>query len=655
MIYQFGQINTAGALAPGVDVQIVAPPPVVAGVGTNGYGLVGVASWGPTNSPLLTGSPSANAMNWGNQTVRAHDLATAIAIALQTGQSNNVGVRVSDGTDTAATTQLLDGSSVNGATITGMYTGILGNAMVATVGAGTQANSYKFTLALPGFSAEVYDNLTQGVASGTVTAGTGFSSTPTVSISAPQNSSGTQATGSVSLKAVTATKASGGSGYVTGDTITLPNGVVLTVTASAGAITALAVTNAGSISGGSAPTNPVAQMSTSGVGVGATVTLAWGLGVYTPGVIGSGYTSAIATLNGGGGTGGAIALTTSVWPNLVSAVNLGQSGVRGPSQIAVATVGVSAAAPASASYSLSGGTDGASGVTDTTLVGANTSPPTGMYVHQSTNVQTLNLIDHQTPSLWPAMAAFGALNGIFVAGQESPGATIATTAAALATAGVDSYCFKELTGDWVYWQDTVNNVQRLLAPATFWCPDRANLAPNQSTLNKPVKGIVGTIRSISNQPYSDAELLAACNGRVDMLANPSAGGNYFGFQTDRNSSSQAATNSESYTTMTNFLALTLAANYGFVIGNPQTTDLRTEVTDSLNTFLTNLWLVDKYIGNVNAPTQKPFLVTLNTSNNPNANVAIGLMQALVQVTYESIVRTFLISLQGGSSVQVTVQ
>ena len=655
MLYQFGQINTAGALAPGVDVQIVAPPAVVQGVATKGYGLVGVASWGPVNSPLITGSPQANAMNWGNQTVRMHDLATAIAVAFQLGQSNNVGVRVSDGTDTAATTQLLDGSSVNGSTITGIYTGILGNSMAATVGNGTQANSYKLTLALPGFSGEVYDNLTQGVASGAVTPGTGFTQTPTVIVSAPQNSNGVQASGSVSLKALTATKANAGSGYVTGDTITLSNGVILTVTAAAGAITALAVTNAGNIAGGAAPTNPVAQLSTSGVGVGATVTLVWGLGVYTPSVIGSGYTSATATLSGGGGTGGSIALTTSVWPNLVNAVNNGQSGVRGPSQIAVASIGTSTAVPALASYTLAGGTDGAAGVTDTTLIGANTSPPTGMYVHQSTNVQTLNLVDHQTSSLWGTIAAFCLQNGIFGAAQESPAATIATTAAALNTAGVDTYGLKALNGDWAYWQDTVNNVQRLLGPATFWAPMRANLAPNQSTLNKPVNGLIGTIRSIANQPYSDAELLAAQNGRLDMLANPSAGGNYFSFQTDRNTSSQAATNSESYTTMTNFLAMTLAANYGFAIGNPQTGDLRKDVTDSLGAFLTGLWMVSKYIGDVNNPTAVPFLVTLNASNNPNNNVSLGLMQALVQVKYESIVRTFLISLQGGSSVQVTVQ
>jgi hypothetical protein len=106
--------------------------------------------------------------------------------------------------------------------------------------------------------------------------------------------------------------------------------------------------------------------------------------------------------------------------------------------------------------------------------------------------------------------------------------------------------------------------------------------------------------------------------------------------------------------MTNFLALTLAANFGYVVGNPQTTDLRAGVRDAITAFLTGLWLVDEYIGDVNNPTKKPFLVTLDASNNPDNKVATGVMSCLVQVKYLSIVREFLISLQGGSTVNVTV-
>jgi len=659
-IYQSGSLNLAGQLPPGAYVQVVAPPAVVQGVASNGLGEVGVASWGPVNSAYGVGSPQIAGLMLGPVNARKYDLATAMAINFMLGQTNNTAVRVTDGTDTAATSALKDGSAATGATLTGFYTGVVGNTLTATLANGTKPATFKCTVALPGFLSEIYDNLGVGVILGTVVPGTGYTSVPAVATSAPQTAGGVQAIVQATLKVLSANitggGGSGGSGYVTADTITLANGVVLTVTAASGIITALTVTNAGSLGGGTAPVAGNTQIQTSGVGVGAIINLVWGLG--TPLVVqpGSGYTTATATLTGGGaGTPGTIALGVGCWTNLVSAINNGQSGVRGPSQIVVATVGTSAAAPALATYAFSGGTDGAAGVVDATLVGTNATPPTGMYALQNANVLTMNLIDHSTPSQWSTMAQFGITYGIFGAGQAAVGSSVASTASLLASAGVDNYSFKDLVGDWVYWQDTVNNVQRLLGPATFWAAMRANLAPNQSTLNKPVNGIIGTQRSVQNLLYADSEALAAVQGRLDYLANPAPGGNYFAFQTDMNCSTYAATNSEAYTSMTNFLALTLASNFGWVVGNPQTTDLRGDVNDAITGFLMNLWLNLGYIGNVNAPTQVPFSVQTNAANNPSSQVALGLMQTLVKVTYLSIVRVFVISLQGGGTVNVTVQ
>lgn len=659
-IYQSGTLNLAGLMAPGLYVQVVAPPAVVQGVATNGLGSVGVASWGPVNSPVGVGSPQLANMTLGPITNRKYDLATAMAVAFGLGQSNNTTVRVSDGTDTSATTAVKDIAATTGATLTGFYTGVVGNSLTATMSAGTKPTTFKCTVSLPGVLSEAYDNLGVGVITGSVTAGTGYTSVPNVAVSAPQTAGGTQAVMQATLKAISANitggGASGGTGYVTADTITLANGIVLTVTAASGVITALVVTNAGSLAGGAIPTNPQAVIQTSGVGTGALVNVVWGVGTPVVLVPGSGYASATATLSGGGaGSGASITLGVGCWTNLVSAINNGQSGVRGPSQLVVATIGTSAAAPSLVVSTFSGGTDGAAGVTDVTLVGTNSSPPTGMYALQNASVLTMNLVDHTTSSQWSTIALFGQSNGIFGAGQGSAGQSIATVAAALATAGVDNYCFKDLVGDWVYWQDTTNNVQRLLGPATFWAPMRANMTPNQSTLNKPVNGIIGTQRSSMSVQYADAEALAAVQGRIDYLANPSPGGNYFSFQTDMNTSSAAATNSEAYTSMTNFLALTLAANFGWVVGNPQTVDLRGQVNDAITGFLMNLWINLGYIGNVNQPGQVPFSVQTNAANNPSTEVALGVMQTLVKVTYLSIVRVFVISLQGGGTVNVTVQ
>ena len=80
-------------------------------------------------------------------------------------------------------------------------------------------------------------------------------------------------TKSVSTVAV----AVGGTGYAVADTISLHNGVHFHVTAvTGGVITTVAIDSGGSLPVSTpSPTNPVAQYSTSGVGVGATFNLTW--------------------------------------------------------------------------------------------------------------------------------------------------------------------------------------------------------------------------------------------------------------------------------------------------------------------------------------------------------------------------------------------
>lgn len=70
--------------------------------------------------------------------------------------------------------------------------------------------------------------------------------------------------------------AAGGAGYAVGNTINLANGVVLTVASvTTGAVATVAVSDPGSVASGAVPANPVAQVSTSGTGTGATFNLTW--------------------------------------------------------------------------------------------------------------------------------------------------------------------------------------------------------------------------------------------------------------------------------------------------------------------------------------------------------------------------------------------
>lgn len=506
-VYQLGQLNTTALAAPNVYVQIVPPKTrYINGVPTDIYGIVGVASWGPVNSPTLVGSPSDGQRLFGVQQVRKYDLASAIAIGFQVGAYNQRIVRVTDGTDVAATVSLMDinGTPAIGATLTGIYTGTVGNTVTAAVTSGTKQSTFKLTVTLPGYTPEVFDNI----------AGTG----------------------------------------------------------------------------------------------------------------------------------------AGLWTALVSAVNNGQSGTRGPSQLVVASAGAGTAAPnTTATYTLSGGTDGVTTLTDAVMVGVDGTTRKGMYSLRGTGASVLNLVDVTDSTQWTAMNAFASVEGMYAVTQGPAGASYSTVSTSLNTAGVDSYALKVMVGDWDYWQDNVSGQTRMMAPASFMAAKIASQAPHLSTLNKPISGIVGTQRVLQNQPYSGAEIGAIVGARLDLISNPSPGGNYYAGQTGRNVSSNPATCGDNYTRMTNYIAYTLAASFGWVIGQLQTTDLRTTAKASMDNFLSNLEQ-QAMIGDVNGGAA--FSVQINKSNNPDSRVALGYLQADVQVKYLSVVFDFLINLEGGQSVVI---
>ncbi len=231
----------------------------------------------------------------------------------------------------------------------------------------------------------------------------------------------------------------------------------------------------------------------------------------------------------------------------------------------------------------------------------------------------------------------------------SVGQSYSAVSTALTTAGADDPSLKVMVGDWVYWWDSVNSVQRLLSPATYAAAEIAALAPHLTPLNKALYALTGTQRSSQAQPYSLAEVGAIATSRLDVIANPCPGGNYFGHRTGRNASSDPTRNGDNYTRMTNYLAVSLAKAYGWVIGQPHTKDLRNQVKASVEAFLSNL----QSQGMIGDPNGGPcFSVICDATNNPSSRVAQGYLQMDVQVKYLSIVWFFLINLEGGQTVTI---
>ena len=161
-ITQSGALNTAALVVPDLYVQIATPQTLsLNGVPSDLLGIVGTATWGPVNQPVLFSSLASYRTIFGAIMVRAFDMGTPVSCAVDQGASAMVGVRVTDGTDTAANYALLYSSVGNNypLLLTAIYTGSQGNQIALVLGVGTNANSWKLSLQVPGMLPEVFDNI----------------------------------------------------------------------------------------------------------------------------------------------------------------------------------------------------------------------------------------------------------------------------------------------------------------------------------------------------------------------------------------------------------------------------------------------------------------------------------------------------------------
>jgi hypothetical protein len=155
-IVQQGAINTAALIVPDLYVQIVPPQSLLLnGVPTDILGVVGTAPWGPVNQPTIIGNMGDYAQSFGTIIPRAFDMGTQVATAVQQGAQNFRCVRITDGTDAAATVDVQDSSI----TFTALYTGSVGNGISISIGSGSQAGTTKIIVSLAGRTPEVYDNI----------------------------------------------------------------------------------------------------------------------------------------------------------------------------------------------------------------------------------------------------------------------------------------------------------------------------------------------------------------------------------------------------------------------------------------------------------------------------------------------------------------
>jgi uncharacterized protein len=355
-----------------------------------------------------------------------------------------------------------------------------------------------------------------------------------------------------------------------------------------------------------------------------------------------------------GGTGAAF------WQALAAAVNSGLGPQRGASQLVVANAGGTATPAVAFDWPFTSGvpgSDGASGVQAAALVGVDIAPRRGMYALRGQRCSIGLLADADDSTQYSVQAQFGLSEGIYMVLTGPAGDTIANAVAMKQGAGLDAYSAKLMFGDWIWWNDQVNQVLRLVSPQGFVAGRLSNLSPEQSSLNKPLYGVVGSQKSGNPgtgqaASYSAAELGVLLQAGIDVIANPQPAGSFWGVRGGHNASSNPGTNGDNYTRMTNFIAATLVAGMGQYVGQVINAGLFRRIRATQLSFLQNM-LSQGLLGSVDG--SLPFSVICDASNNPASRTGLGYVQSDAQVQYQAINEKFIVNMEGGQTVQVQRQ
>lgn len=621
-IFLDGQQNLAALSVPGVYGDIILPTPFLLGTPTNIEGLVGVASWGPVNSLIPATAVTDGALSMGPPQIRTYDIMSYIEAATQVGGAIGfLCVRVTDGTDTAATTAIQTGGTFATGT--------------ATFSANPAVND---TLTVNGI---VY----------TFTA-LNIGATLNATLATLQETLANSNSGSLNVASYTVVGSVLTVTYKTAGT----SGNSFTLAKSSTAITLSGATlTGGAGTGGTGITITGKYTGTEGNSINIS---------FQNGSLAGSYICTVAfpglppeQFNNISGSGNAF------WVNLANAINNGNA-FHGPSAFVVATAGSSTAAPTLTTlFPLSGGTDGASGVTDATLVGTDVLPRKGMYVLRSSGCDFFTLCDLETSADYANMASFALSETMGVVQATVNGDTISDCIGIRQSAGIDTPWFWLILGDWPTFYDAYNGVSRLINPAAFAIGILGNLSPQQSPLNKPLQGISSTYRSTLGLPYSEVELSQINLGGIDTIlpSTQSPGGFYYSFATGRNASSNTAANGIEYTRMTNFLIRTAQSKAaGSFVGQLQSIQqndpTRAAAKALFDGFSAQLASPQFGLGiNGQGMIDIPWLVQCDLNNNPPQLQARGYLFLYWQVRYLNVIRYFVIKFQGGGNVVVNVQ
>jgi hypothetical protein len=637
IIYPASSFNPASLQADGAYIAIQNPPGITTGVATDVFGVVGTASWGPINTAVHMGTPFDAAAAWGPVGAPAltdpYDLATDLSIAFSQASSQasleGFAVRVTDGTDTAATSVISGAATSASETVTVGGTAHTGDNCNVIFTSSAVAGS-PLTVTYVAKSTDTLATIAAGIAA---------------AINANAVLAALSVYATVALDVVSVYQPTALSPQITFTESVTGGGATTTLTLSTGAAATGGATVAGIYTGSLG--NQLVQIVQPGAGVNT-----WNYVLSLPIL---GINEIFTNIP-----------TAGFWTALKTALASGQSGDRGPSQLGRATLtNTAVGAPTAGTYTFSGGTDGRAGVTTAILQGSDTAvPKTGLYALRSLKpaLGLTWIVGSTDRANDTAMKAFADSEGPEVLLTLPTGTTTAAGITAVQTAGVAG---PEVTyvKDWVYWFDAQNNITRLVPPTAFIGGMACTTAPQTNPGNEEINGVQGTERTNplygTSQPYSLSEIGQLAQVGIMIITNPIPQGSVWGTPHGQTTSLNGATKGMEWWRTTIFLARSLDSKQGQYVDMNQSQQpndpLRNQIKKSMNSFLQsitssngNLSVIDSYAFICNF-SSSPSAVPGNGINTP-ASVQAGFLYWLAKCTYLGTARFIVGYLQGGVTV-----
>lgn len=628
------QFNPSALTVPAVYLVVEPPQASITGAPASVFGKVGTCSWGPVNNAQLVGSLQAQNIIFGGISAASltdpFDMATSVWASFQQASSPQgltiQGVRVTDGTDVAASVTLNDN---------------LADTQTVTIG-GTATPTDEVTLI---FTNSKISGSPVDVA---------YTVLESDSLTLIATGLKTAINANVALAAAGITATSSGAVITVHENTDLNIVPVISYLLSMDATETVVITSGSAVAGGA-----LTALYTGVLGNSIRVSLLPGSSSSKVNVLLTAWAGKSQEYYVG------LPNSSAFWAALQSALAGGMSATVPASQLARFVPASSTHAPQlQVATPLTGGTDGR-GVTSGDLVGSATGGSAGQgsglyallpakpYCQQAACVGLTDM------TVAPAQQEFAYQNGIAIFLSQSINTDPSTAVAALNTYGIDNYqviCFI----DWCQMFDPVNNVARFVSPDGPLGGLVAALAPQNSPLNKQLQGVITTSRLQNIGPYNNSEVGLANTNGLALVSNPIGQGPTFGFVTAVNTSlDNLGTAPIEYTRMTNFLIQSIGASLGIYLGANQlarTVDpTRAAIKQELNTFLSGL--TSAVPAQLNAyQTLCEFDPTGTMGNVPGYNTAatIGnhICSVFVAAQYVASIWYLIFTLQGGTTISV---